>query len=41
MDGHGGVVVDTFDGGDVAAGDYLVRWTFNDGYRLFPVRVEE
>ncbi|NLF32720.1 MAG: hypothetical protein GX591_17745 [Planctomycetes bacterium] len=41
MDGHGGVFIHTFDGGDVKAGDYLVRWTFNDGYRLFPVRIEE
>ncbi|MFW6154887.1 MAG: hypothetical protein ACOC95_06690 [Planctomycetota bacterium] len=39
MDGHGGIVVETFDGGDVPAGDYVVRWTFRDGYRLFPVRI--
>jgi len=40
MDGHGGLSVHTFDGGGVPAGDYVIRWTFNDeGYRFFPVRI--
>jgi hypothetical protein len=39
--GHDGIQVLQWDGGDLAKGDYRIRWTVADGYREFPVTIAE
>jgi hypothetical protein len=40
FDGHGGIIIHQWDA-DVAPGDYRIRWTFGDGYREFPITIQE
>jgi len=46
MDGHAGIFIHTWNGADaegkpIAPGNYRVRWTVKDGYREFPITIND